>query len=84
MSMLWNSWHNYVTRSAPNEAFIVHLVLRNLVVIGPLANCIKVFALVLCHEIRERRVNFVDPNLAEDVEVSSTHKLLTDDIETVA
>lgn len=50
----------------------------------PLPDGLKVFARVLRHEVRERSIELLDPNLAEDVDVRRTHELLAEDLEAVA
>lgn len=80
---LWDRGHSLVIRSSQKKVVTVHLFLRYLVIVRPLANGIKVLAFVFRHKVWERGIDLVDPDLTKDIEVCSAHDLLTENIEAV-
>lgn len=64
---------------------IIRHSLRKLILLCPLADLLKVAALVLRVEVDEGFGVFgVNPNLTQDSHVHAAHQLLADDIETMS
>lgn len=59
-------------------------MLRQLVLLCPIPDLLKIATLMVCIEVYKRRgLVRVNPDLAENTDVDGAHQLLADDIEAV-